>query len=249
MLSCFRCVRFYATLWTADCQAPLSMGFPRQEYWSGSPCPSLGNLPDLRIEPTSVTSPLLAGRFFTTSITWEAPYMYNILFIHSSVDWHLGCFHVLAIVNNATVNIGARVYSSRCAVWLKYSPEAPHPCLKWVWEPCRHSFLLPLGWDLRHEPQTVLGPANRKFCLLAANCEFSFLLKSVSFAWSEGSMGGVSRAHTRTSRWNFVELTLNTFVLWSDVSSLLLINVCLWFRVWSEMCFHYNPVARLQVSN
>ena len=62
-------------------------------------------------------------------------------------------------------------------------------------------------------------------------------------------MGGASRAHTRTSRWNFVELTLNMFVLWSDVSLLLLINVCLWFRVWSEMCFHYNPPARLQVSN
>ena len=85
--------------------------------------------------------------------------------------------------------------------------------------------------------------------MLAAHCEISFLLKSVSFAWGEGSMGGASRAHTRTSRWNFVELTLNTFVLWSAVSLLLLINVCLWFRVWSEMCFHYNLPARLQVSN
>ena len=43
----------FATLWTIACQAPLSMGFPRQEYWSGLPFPSPGNLPDPRIEPTS----------------------------------------------------------------------------------------------------------------------------------------------------------------------------------------------------
>jgi len=48
--------------WTAVCQAPLSMGFPRQEYWSGLPCPPPGLLHDPDIEPTSA----LAGRFFTT---------------------------------------------------------------------------------------------------------------------------------------------------------------------------------------
>ena len=45
------------------CQTPLPMGFPRQEYWSRSPFPSPGDLPNLRIEPMS---PALAGRFFTT---------------------------------------------------------------------------------------------------------------------------------------------------------------------------------------
>ena len=44
------------------CQDPLSMGFPRQEYWSGLPFPPPGNLPDPGIEPTS---PELAGEFFT----------------------------------------------------------------------------------------------------------------------------------------------------------------------------------------
>ena len=44
-------------------QAPLSMGFPRQEYWSGLPCSPPGDLPDPGIEPVS---PALAGRFFTT---------------------------------------------------------------------------------------------------------------------------------------------------------------------------------------
>ena len=41
------------SLWTVACQAPLSMGFSRQEYWSGLPCSFLGDLPDLGIEPWS----------------------------------------------------------------------------------------------------------------------------------------------------------------------------------------------------
>ena len=48
------------TPWTVVCQAPLSMGFPKQEHWSGLPLPSPGNLPDPRIEPMSLA---LAGRF------------------------------------------------------------------------------------------------------------------------------------------------------------------------------------------
>ena len=46
-------VRLFATLWTVACQAPLSMGFSRQEYWSGLPCPSPGYFPDPGIEPGS----------------------------------------------------------------------------------------------------------------------------------------------------------------------------------------------------
>ena len=60
------------TLWTAARQAPLSTGFSRQEYWSALPCPPLGDLPDPGIEPVSLTSPALAGGFFTISATWEA---------------------------------------------------------------------------------------------------------------------------------------------------------------------------------
>ena len=45
---------------------------PGQEYWSGLPCPPPGNLPNPEIKPASLTSPTLAGGFFTTSITWEA---------------------------------------------------------------------------------------------------------------------------------------------------------------------------------
>ena len=67
----FSHVRLFATLWTVALQAPLSMGFSRQEYWSGLPCPPPGDLPDPGIEPTSFMSPALAGRFFTTHATWE----------------------------------------------------------------------------------------------------------------------------------------------------------------------------------
>ena len=48
------------------------MGFSRQEYWSGLLCCLPGELPDPEIEPASLTSPAWAGRFFTTSTTWEA---------------------------------------------------------------------------------------------------------------------------------------------------------------------------------
>ena len=54
------------------CQAPLPMGFSRQEYGSGLPCPPPGDLPDSGIEPTSLRSPALAGRFFSASATREA---------------------------------------------------------------------------------------------------------------------------------------------------------------------------------
>ena len=61
------------TPWTAALQAPLSTGFPRQEYWSGLPFPPLGDLPDPGTELTSLVSPALPGGFFTTSATWGTP--------------------------------------------------------------------------------------------------------------------------------------------------------------------------------
>ena len=73
VLSCFSHVWLSETPWTVTLQAPLSMGFSRQEYWSELPCPPPGDLPDPGIEPTSLASPALAGRFFTTSTTWELP--------------------------------------------------------------------------------------------------------------------------------------------------------------------------------
>ena len=61
------------SLWAIAHQSPLSMGFSRQEYWNGLPFPTPGHLPDPGVKPVSLTSPVLADKFFTTSTTWEAP--------------------------------------------------------------------------------------------------------------------------------------------------------------------------------
>ena len=67
-------VQLFETPWNIYIahQAPLSMELSRQEYWSGLPFPSLGDLSDPRIKPTSLASPALAGRFFTSWATREA---------------------------------------------------------------------------------------------------------------------------------------------------------------------------------
>ena len=58
--------------WTVAHKVPLSMGFPRQEYWSGLLRPPLGDLPDLGSNSQSLMSAALTGGFFTTSNPWEA---------------------------------------------------------------------------------------------------------------------------------------------------------------------------------
>ena len=65
MLGHFSGVRLFATPETVAHQGPLSMGFPRQEYWSGLPIPSAGNLSEPGIEPAPLLSPAFAGGFFT----------------------------------------------------------------------------------------------------------------------------------------------------------------------------------------
>ena len=65
----------FATPWTVACQVPLSMRFPRQDYWSGLPFPSPGDLPSPEIEPTS---PALEGRFFTPELPGKPTIEYNL---------------------------------------------------------------------------------------------------------------------------------------------------------------------------
>ena len=80
MLNSFSHVQLSAILWTIACQALLSLGFSRQEYWSGFSFPSLGHLPNSGITPAlpssgiklaSLTSPELADGFFTTGAAWD----------------------------------------------------------------------------------------------------------------------------------------------------------------------------------
>ena len=76
----------FATSWTIACQVPLSMGFPRQESWSGLSFPTLGDLPDPGIKPVSLVSPALAGGFFTT----ESPGYIHIYTHIYGLKWWIG---------------------------------------------------------------------------------------------------------------------------------------------------------------
>ena len=59
-------------MWTVAFQDPLSMGFPRQEYWSGLPFAPLADLAYQEMKPESLKSPALASEFFTISANWES---------------------------------------------------------------------------------------------------------------------------------------------------------------------------------
>ena len=71
MLSCFSRVLISVTPWTVACHAPLSISFFRQEYWSGLPCPSPGDLPT-QGSYLGLMPPIFAGKFISTSATWKA---------------------------------------------------------------------------------------------------------------------------------------------------------------------------------
>ena len=75
VLSCFSCVQLFVTLWPVAQQAPLPMGFSRQEYWNGLPGSPPGDLPNPGMEPPPSPSCFfcIAGRYFTHWATWEAP--------------------------------------------------------------------------------------------------------------------------------------------------------------------------------
>ena len=71
-------VQLFVNPWTVAHQAPLSVEFSRQEYWSGLPFPPPGDPPDPGIKPESPASPASAGGFFTTCTTWEALLKYCV---------------------------------------------------------------------------------------------------------------------------------------------------------------------------
>ena len=76
MQSHFSHIWLCTTLWTVACQASLSMGFSRQEYWSGLPCPPPGDLPNSGIEPVSLHISCI-GRCFASSATLIALSIYS----------------------------------------------------------------------------------------------------------------------------------------------------------------------------
>jgi len=72
VLSHFNHVQLFETLWTVALQAPLSMGFSRQEYWSGLPCPPPGDFLTQGLNPSLQHLLHWQGGFFAISATWEA---------------------------------------------------------------------------------------------------------------------------------------------------------------------------------
>ena len=101
VLSHFSNLWLFETPWTVVHQAPLIMGFSRQEHWSGLPYPPPGDLLHPGIKLMSLMSPALAGRFFTTSATWEA--------------WRLTYFAIIIKVlnNSLAIYYVARKFNSQ----------------------------------------------------------------------------------------------------------------------------------------
>ena len=91
-------VRLFATLWTIDHQAPLSLGFPRQEYWSGLPLPSPGNLSDAEIKLISPASISCVGR----QILYHLSHLRSPALIDCVEKKHGCCSFTLSWVRGAT---------------------------------------------------------------------------------------------------------------------------------------------------
>ena len=118
----FSCIWLFENLWTTACQAPLSMGFSRQEYWSGLQCPSPGDLPDPGIEPVSLMSPVLAGGFFTTSANWEA----HILGSHDCYVFWIFPSSFSLVIDPVTTEGERWVLGKREEEALTYEDRLPH---------------------------------------------------------------------------------------------------------------------------
>ena len=84
-----------ATLWTVAHQVPLSMGFPRQEYWNELPFPPPGDLPDPGIKFMPFASPALAGRFYITESPGK-PYV-QLHFSYILTDVYATVYHTVGL--------------------------------------------------------------------------------------------------------------------------------------------------------
>ena len=89
-LSCFSCVRLFATLWIVAQQAPLCMGFSRQEYWSGSPGLTLEDFHDPGIKPTSLVTPALQADSLPLSHQGSSSCPYTITYLTFLLLMELG---------------------------------------------------------------------------------------------------------------------------------------------------------------
>ena len=137
--------RLCATQWTGAHQAPLSMEFSRQKYWSGFPFPSLGDLPHSGIEPTS---PILADGFFTTS-TYS-----NCWKVIKIKEWAREFIITLKSKITCTLSHKCRLFFSPWPVWpLIYHLIAL--CLSLLICKVRYWNLLLTSWIVVHRSHAV----------------------------------------------------------------------------------------------
>ena len=107
-------------------QAPLSMQFFRQEYWSGLPCPPPGDLPDPGIKPASLMYPALTCEFFTTNTTWDTLIYINKIFIK--------CWFIMSDTNASQKTEGnffSFIFISWSLITLQYCSGFCHT-LTWI---------------------------------------------------------------------------------------------------------------------
>ena len=114
----FSCVQLFATIRAIAYQAPLSAGFTRQEYWSGLPFPSPGDVPDPGIEPVS---PGLAGRFFTIEPSGKPGHRVSSYYYYGS-SYICSSSHARAAHKSRRQE--SRTGNTRYAGWLDGGPVA-----------------------------------------------------------------------------------------------------------------------------
>ena len=96
------CVKFFVTLWTIACQAPLYMWLYQQEYWNVSPFPPLGNLPDTGIEPLVLVATALTGGFLTTEPPGKLSLIIRDMKIRTTVRCHLILIRIAIMKKKST---------------------------------------------------------------------------------------------------------------------------------------------------
>jgi len=126
-------VQLCATPWSVAHQAPLSMGFSRQEHWSGLPWPHPGDLPEPGIQLTSPVSPALAGGFFTTSSTL----LHDIEYCPLCYSVGPCCSSILCIIVCVCVNLKYPIYPPLHYSWASLVAQLVKnpPALRETWVP------------------------------------------------------------------------------------------------------------------
>ena len=140
MLSCFSHVQLFVTLWTVAQQAPLSMGFSRQECWGGLPFPLLGHLYNPEIEPVSLISPALAATLFTISTTWKALFLW-IAWNYIVISFPLCCCCCCILVSRFMLASENEPQDNSCLsflVCIRVDSFMLSVCIKTLWWNCQH---------------------------------------------------------------------------------------------------------------